>query len=332
MHDTAYEIGGAFIRAYGKTAPCIVVEIGSMDVNGSLREHIDPSNVYLGLDVEHGKNVDLVIDPLKPLPLRDNFADIVLSSSQMEHDKFFWKTFLELIRVTKDGGYVYISSPSNGDYHSYPIDCWRFYPEAGLALAEWASTNGMPCTLIESFTAGRKADYWNDYVAIFQKCPPEQAVPGKLLSSAFTAYNVRTVGSDEVANKSERTEDFLLMIDAREKLAAAQDEIRILKERVEILERDLSAAQAQNAAAHEAQQRLIAAQDEIRALNEKVGALEQGADKTSEAAAHEAVEPVEAQQPPAATQDEIRALSEKVDALEMRDEKESKSAAHEAAE
>lgn len=332
MHDTAYEIGGAFIREYGKAAPCIVVEIGSMDFNGSLREHIDPSNVYLGLDVEHGKNVDLVIDPLKPLPLRDDFADIVLSSSQMEHDKFFWKTFLELMRVTKDGGYVYISSPSNGDYHSYPIDCWRFYPEAGLALAEWASTNGLPCTLIESFTAGRKADYWNDYVAIFQKCPPERAVPGKLLSSEFTAYNVRTVGSGEVANKSERTEDFLLMIDAREKLAAAQDEIRALKERVESLERDLSTAQAQNAAALEAQQRLIAAQDEIRALNEKVGALEQSADETRKSASHEAAEPVEAEQPAVAAQDDIRDLSEKADASEIQGEKASEPAAHEAAE
>ncbi|PIK74325.1 methyltransferase type 11 [Methylobacterium frigidaeris] len=221
-----------------------------MDVNGSLRDHIDAGDVYLGLDVEHGKSVDLVIDPLKPLPLRDGFADIVLSSSQMEHDKFFWKTFLELIRVTKNGGYIYISSPSNGDYHSYPIDCWRFYPEAGLALSDWANANGLPCTLIESFTAGRKNDNWNDYVAIFQKCPPELATPGERLSNGFTSYNVRTLGSDEVANRSDRTEDFLLIAEARQRLAAAQDEIRALNEKIEVLERDLRAANARDVDQH----------------------------------------------------------------------------------
>jgi SAM-dependent methyltransferase len=250
MHDTAYEIGGAFIREYSKNHPCIVVEIGSMDFNGSLREHIDANDVYLGLDVEHGKNVDLVIDPLKPLPLRDGFADIVLSSSQMEHDKFFWKTFIELVRITKDNGYIYVSAPSNGDYHSYPIDCWRFYPEAGLALAEWATINGLPCALIESFTAGRKADYWNDYVAIFQKCPPEQAVAGKPISDGFTAYNVRRAGSDEVANKTQRTEDFRLTADARQRLAEAQDEIRELTRRIHALEQELAAAKARDVAEH----------------------------------------------------------------------------------
>lgn len=243
MHDTAYEIGGTFIREYSSNkSNWVIVEIGSMDVNGSLRHHVDMKDTYLGLDVEHGKSVDLIINPLDPLPFRDDFADIVLSSSQMEHDKFFWKTFLEMVRITNTNGYIYISAPSNGDYHSYPIDCWRFYPESGLALAEWARANGLPCELVESFTADRKADVWNDYVAIFQKCAPEHVKPICFISDRFSCYNVRKFGSDEVINRSDRTEDFRLLAKARQDLVALQNEIAALKDKISILETELMQA------------------------------------------------------------------------------------------
>lgn len=204
------------------------------------------------MDVEHGKGVDLMIDPLKPLPIRDSFSDITLSSSQMEHDKFFWKTFLELVRITKNGGYIYVSAPSNGKYHSYPIDCWRFYPEAGLALAEWATVNGFQCTLIESFTAGRMSDDWNDYVGIFQKCLPEEASPAGFISDHFKSYNVRKFGSNNVTNFSEPTEDFILLTEVRQRVTAQQNEIRALTEKIQALEHELRTAKAQDGAGREA--------------------------------------------------------------------------------
>lgn len=304
MHDTAYEIGGAFIREYSKNHPCIIVEIGSMDFNGTLRDHVEANDIYIGLDVEHGKSVDLVIDPLKPLPLRDNFADIVLSSSQMEHDKFFWKTFLDLARITKENGYIYISAPSNGDYHCYPIDCWRFYPDSGLALAEWATANGIPCTLIESFTAGRRHDNWNDYIAIFQKCSPDKAASTVLISDMIPCYNVRKFGSDDVTNKSERTEDFLLITDARKRLATAENEIRALNDTIVRLQSDVQAATERvteketifGATLADARQDLAAAQEEIRTLNETIVGLRSNVQVATASVPEEKIALTDAQQ------------------------------------
>jgi SAM-dependent methyltransferase len=137
MHDTALKTGKAFFDAYAKSG-AVVVEFGSRNVNGSLQDVCSKSVTYIGLDVEPASGVDVVVDLNSPVPLRSNIADIVASSSAFEHDAFFWETFLERARVTKPGGVIYVNAPSNGKYHRYPEDNWRFYPDAVKALARWA--------------------------------------------------------------------------------------------------------------------------------------------------------------------------------------------------
>ena len=125
MHDTALEIGRLFFNAYAKPH-CTIVELGSLDINGALRSVSPNTTRYIGLDVQRGPGVDVVIAAAMPLPVRTDAADIVVSSSTFEHDDFFWNTFLEMVRITRPGGAVYINSPSNGPYHRYPVDNWRF--------------------------------------------------------------------------------------------------------------------------------------------------------------------------------------------------------------
>ncbi len=165
MHDTASKIGQLFFKHYVDAGARMVVEVGSKDVNGSLRQFCPAESVYLGIDYEHGKSVDMIVKPEEPLAIRDEFADIVISSSQLEHDTFFWLTFCEYARILKKGGYIYINAPSNGWYHRYPEDSWRFFPDSGKALARWARKNNYEISLIESFVADREADVWNDFVA-----------------------------------------------------------------------------------------------------------------------------------------------------------------------
>jgi SAM-dependent methyltransferase len=99
-------------------------------------------------------------------PFDNESFDLAVSTSCFEHDQMFWLTFAELARVLRTGGYIYINTPSNGDYHSYPYDNWRFYPDAGLALEAWAGKLGLRLSLLESFTAPRKRDIWNDFVMV----------------------------------------------------------------------------------------------------------------------------------------------------------------------
>jgi hypothetical protein len=74
-----------------------------------------------------------------------------------------------MCRVLKAGGYLYLNTPSKGAYHQFPIDAWRFFPDAGMALRDWARRNQHDLELFESFVTANKNDIWNDCVMIFGK-------------------------------------------------------------------------------------------------------------------------------------------------------------------
>jgi SAM-dependent methyltransferase len=168
MHDTAYLIGRAFFESYVRTGD-LILEIGSMNVNGSLRDFCPPGARYVGVDLGRGAGVDVVVGQISRLPFAGATFDSVVSSSCFEHDGMFWVTFLEICRVLKDGGYLYINAPSRGSYHRYPIDAWRFFPDAAVALNDWARNNGHDLNLLESFIAETMREPWADCVMIFGK-------------------------------------------------------------------------------------------------------------------------------------------------------------------
>lgn len=74
---------------------------------------------------------------MTPFLFENGSIDIVISTSCFEHDPCFWMTFREMARIVKLDGYVYVNAPANGPYHGYPGDNWRFYGDAGQALAHW---------------------------------------------------------------------------------------------------------------------------------------------------------------------------------------------------
>ena len=144
-----------------------VVDIGAQDVNGSLRQVCPQSFKYIGVDFQKAKGVDIVLqDPYK-LPFDDESIDIVVTSSCFEHSEMFWLSYLEILRVLKPTGILYLNAPSDGAVHKYPVDCWRFYPDSGRALVSWSRRNGFDSILLECYT--QIGGGWQDYVAIFLK-------------------------------------------------------------------------------------------------------------------------------------------------------------------
>lgn len=167
MHQTAYENAQKFYSKYCKhlISESIVVDFGSYDVNGTLRP-IFQTHRYIGIDMCAGPNVDIVCDN-KNVTLENNYADIIVSSSCFEHDEMFWLSFLEMCRVVKQGGLIYINVPSRAPYHAYPVDCWRFYIDSWKALEKWANYSKYNITLLESYID--KRDIGMDSVGIFIK-------------------------------------------------------------------------------------------------------------------------------------------------------------------
>ena len=152
MHHTAMEHGRLFFETYVKDASGLtIMDLGAQDVNGSLRDLAPVGARYVGVDFENAKGVDVVITDPYALPFEDASIDVCVSSSCFEHSEFFWLVFLEIMRVLKPPGLFYLNSPSNGFFHRYPVDCWRFYPDSGVALQNWARRNCYPVELLESF-------------------------------------------------------------------------------------------------------------------------------------------------------------------------------------
>lgn len=210
MHDTALAFAEKFFALYGRGAHS-ALDIGSMNVNGSLRVAC-PSHVrYVGVDLAPGPGVDVVVEDTGRLPLLGGEYDLVLSSSCLEHDPFFWQTFVEMARVLAPGGHIYLNVPSNGHYHRHPLDCWRFYPDAGVALERWCARQGHPVTLVESFVASRRDSEWNDCIAVFRKGPPAEPQRQYLHTDISNVTNVHVEGRSGVGAFRAHTEDQVLL-------------------------------------------------------------------------------------------------------------------------
>jgi SAM-dependent methyltransferase len=272
LHDTAYQIGRQFIELYFSSKHNKIIEVGSLDVNGSLRDFKPDAAGYIGIDFESGAGVDIVSIPGEPIPAEDKSADCVIASSVFEHDGAFWNTFLELCRITRNGGYIYINAPSNGTVHRYPEDCWRFYPDAGIALERWARKQSYDIHLIESFTCNRKNDHWNDFVAVFRMGSGNNRSLNSTIFSKFTVRNVWFQG--EFLGLSTSTEDMEIMEKNKSQLHELEKhnipaEFCFIKEKLAVIETTLSEKQSG------IENQLSTSTDKIQILEQKLSTTEE---------------------------------------------------------
>jgi SAM-dependent methyltransferase len=108
-----------------------VVEIGSYDVNGSLRptiESLQPAD-YVGIDIRPGPGVDELC-PVERLAERfgSESFDLVVSTSTLEHVRRWRQAISNIKHVCRPEGIVLITAPSDFPFHAYPNDFWRYEP------------------------------------------------------------------------------------------------------------------------------------------------------------------------------------------------------------
>jgi SAM-dependent methyltransferase len=174
MHNSAMISGSLFGKVYGKEG-MTVLDVGGLDVNGSLRKPFELllKIKYTALDIEEHPSVDIVMKPGDLFPFPDESFDLIISTSCFEHDPCFWMTFREMARVIKKGGYIYVNAPSNGPYHGHPGDNWRFYSDAGQALAYWSGktvdNKSYSVKVEETFHIIPNNDIWIDFVCVWKR-------------------------------------------------------------------------------------------------------------------------------------------------------------------
>ena len=103
-----------------------------LDLGGRDRSKIDRSKTYgehdvTVLDIIDSKNVDVVGDAHNLSEyFKPNLFDVIVSSSVFEHLHSPWKVVIEMNKVLKRNGLVFISTHQSVGIHDQPWDYFRF--------------------------------------------------------------------------------------------------------------------------------------------------------------------------------------------------------------
>ena len=108
----------AFFQAVVDRNPTLVdgakiIEIGSYDVNGSVRDIFEGAEQFVGVDLTEGAGVDIVAYGHE-VDHADGTYDLSLSGECFEHDPHWQDSFRNMVRMTRPGGLVVFTCASHG--------------------------------------------------------------------------------------------------------------------------------------------------------------------------------------------------------------------------
>lgn len=88
-----------------------VLDCGSHNINGDNR-YLFTNSRYTGLDIEAGKNVDVVslMHDYNALP---GSFDVIISTEMLEHDMYYRQSLAHMIKLLKGGGLLIITCGSH---------------------------------------------------------------------------------------------------------------------------------------------------------------------------------------------------------------------------
>jgi SAM-dependent methyltransferase len=84
-----------------------VLEVGSLDINGSVRTHFEACD-YIGADLAEGPGVDIAC-PGQLLAFPSGHFDVAISCECFEHNPYWVETFINMLRMTREDGLLIVS-------------------------------------------------------------------------------------------------------------------------------------------------------------------------------------------------------------------------------
>lgn len=155
---------------------CRVLEIGSRSdtivkdrIGGDLRRFF-PKATYIGFDFYPGRNVDVVGDAhrLSGYFPEDERFDLIFSSAVFEHLHMPWVVALEIQKLLKVGGYVFIETHFSFSSHERP---WHFFQFSDKGLRALFN-DALGFDLVESGMSNPMAGFFSNRAAAYLKYLP----------------------------------------------------------------------------------------------------------------------------------------------------------------
>jgi len=155
--DPYHMMFGAFFDEVNAMPAPRFLELGARARSGNVyRTRLKSHASYVGFDLLPGRNVDIIGDAHE---LSRSFAaesfDVVFSVSLFEHLAMPWKVVVEINRVLRPGGLVFVATHPALPPHELPWDFWRFNRAAFNSLFCRATgfsllrcEEGLPCVIL----------------------------------------------------------------------------------------------------------------------------------------------------------------------------------------
>ena len=117
-----------YLQTFMPTVSGPVLEVGSKD-HGNTASFRDfyASQEYVGIDMEPGAGVDMVLDLTQGVAgLPKEYFALAICCSVLEHVRKPWVFAEHLTSLVRPGGTLFMSVPWVWRYHPYPDDYFRF--------------------------------------------------------------------------------------------------------------------------------------------------------------------------------------------------------------
>ena len=118
-------------RSYpGVFSGSTVLELGSRDINGTIRGHFE-GGTYVGVDNVDGPGVDVVGNAQETDFSKESF-DAIVSFSMFEHDPLWKETITHNTPFLRSGGMAFLSFGAEGNIEHGDCDFWGPVPSAEM--------------------------------------------------------------------------------------------------------------------------------------------------------------------------------------------------------
>ena len=123
----------SYVAGFGNKKGMKVLEIGSRVVTGARLKPCFSEAEYTGFDFYAGENVDVVGDAHKLSSYfpEDEKFDVIFSSAVFEHFAMPWLVAVEIAKMLKVGGMLYVETHFSYASHERP---WHFFQYSDMAL------------------------------------------------------------------------------------------------------------------------------------------------------------------------------------------------------